>query len=174
LAIVPLLFSAYLPKYENKKIKWLIILMSWALFFPNAPYLVTDLMYLAKIKPNLQIPFWYDIIMLSSFALTGLLLGFASAKIVFYQLKNKISKSWAFGSMGFYLMLSGYGVYLGRFGRYNSWDVITQPLNLLEDIADTLIHPFHHKNVYLLSILFGSLVCLIFYSLYELIEHQKK
>src|SRR5262245_13804939 len=39
----------------------------WLLFLPNAPYLVTDLVHL---QPRPGVPFWYDVILLSTFAWT--------------------------------------------------------------------------------------------------------
>ncbi|MFM2224987.1 MAG: hypothetical protein RJA07_1189 [Bacteroidota bacterium] len=173
LALIPLLFAMLIRKYNLQGIKFWIALLGWMLFFPNAPYLITDLMYLAKIKQHTSIPLWFDIIMLSSFAINGLLLGYVSSQIIFKKFQQLYSKWIANFFTISYLMFSGYGIYLGRFSRYNSWDIITNPEALFSSVWQTLLHPIHYKSVYILSILFGTLVCLVFYSLHETIEPQK-
>ncbi|MEY4875449.1 MAG: hypothetical protein RL708_598 [Bacteroidota bacterium] len=173
LALMPLIIATLIYRYKLTGFTFGLMLFSWMLFFPNAPYLVTDLMYLSKIKNHSLIPIWFDIIMLSSFAINGLLLGFASFQIIFNQLEIKFTKSLTRIFMTIYLLFSGYGVYLGRFSRFNSWDIITNPEALFSSIYQTLLHPIQYKSVYILSILFGTLVCLVFYSLYETIEAKK-
>ncbi|MCP4362870.1 MAG: DUF1361 domain-containing protein [Chloroflexi bacterium] len=111
----------------------------WLLFFPNAPYIVTDLLHL---RPYHSVPFWYDMILLLSFALTGLGLGLASLGLM---------QSWAtrrFGRMGGWLFVlvallcAGFGVYIGRFLRWNSWDLFSNPLLLWQDLHLTLTTPY--------------------------------
>jgi uncharacterized membrane protein len=174
LAILPLIFASVLQSKQYQGLKFWFLISSWFLFFPNAPYLVTDLMYLSKIKTHIIIPFWFDVVMLSSFAINGLLLGYASSRIIFTEIENKFSKNRAHIFTIFSLMISGYGIYIGRFWRYNSWDIFTHPNDLFFDIAQTILHPLHHKNVIGLSILFGILLCLVFYSLLETSNNKTK
>lgn len=53
----------------------LICGVAWLVFLPNAPYMLTDLAHLSNHNSNWL---WYDLIMLLSFALTGMLLGYVS------------------------------------------------------------------------------------------------
>ena len=108
----------------------------WLLFFPNAPYLLTDLLHLGRLG---MVPIWYDLIMLLTFALAGLFLGFASL----FWLHDLVSKTWnQVAGWLFVLMvlsLSSFGVYIGRFLRWNSWDLLLNPTVLLRDLADHLL-----------------------------------
>jgi uncharacterized membrane protein len=134
----------------------------WLLFLPNAPYLVTDLIHL---RPHEDAPFWFDLIMLSAFAWTGFFLGLVSL-ILMQEVIRKAAgtiASWlfVFAALG----LSSFGIYLGRFLRWNSWDVFFNPLQLLADIAVRLRHPLANLQTYAFSILFG----LFFLSVYLMV-----
>ena len=120
----------------------------WLLFFPNAPYLVTDFIHLHQFD---AVPIWYDAIMLFTFALTGLLLGFLSLYMMQSLVARRLGSimSWLFvvAAVG----MSGYGVYIGRFLRWNSWDVFRQPATLLADIANSLLNPAFFPKTYTVS-----------------------
>ncbi|MEI7585826.1 DUF1361 domain-containing protein [Runella sp.] len=127
----------------------------WLLFFPNAPYLITDLMHL-KAAPDHLI--WYDALMNFSFALVGLLTGLYSLLKV-HRLVEQIwngSLAWivVIGS----LVLSSYGVYLGRFGRWNSWDIVTNPFSLVRYSVSNLHDPLAIK----LTIVFSFAMLVIY------------
>ncbi len=110
----------------------------WLLFLPNAPYLITDFIHL---YPKHGVPVWYDSLMIFSFALTGLALGLVSL----YLMQSVVIRwfgarlSWLFVAGA--LLLSGFGVYVGRFLRWNSWDLFANPLTLLRDMAHNLLTP---------------------------------
>lgn len=111
---------------------WLLL---WLIFFPNAPYLVTDFIHL---RHRLPVPVWYDLTLLFACASTGLLLGLLSLHEVQGVLRRRFSGfltgALLFGAIG----LGGFGVWLGRFQRWNSWDVATNPLSLFGDLTHTL------------------------------------
>ena len=138
LAWLPLLFAWFAYLGQGRRLLFIIFGLLWLLFLPNAPYLVTDLMHL---RPWPDVPIWYDLMMLFSFALTGLMLGFLSL----YLMQTAVARryggliGWLFVTIA--LGLSGFGVYIGRFLRWNSWDVFTNPLYLLSDIAHTIFDP---------------------------------
>ncbi|MEL6865155.1 MAG: DUF1361 domain-containing protein [Bacteroidota bacterium] len=115
-----------------------LALVAWLLFFPNAPYILTDLLHL---KSRAPIPYWYDLMLLLSFAWTGLMLGYLSL----YEVQRFIaqrSQPWlARLAVGMALPLCAIGVYIGRYRRWNSWDVLTRPGELLSDSIQTLLPP---------------------------------
>jgi uncharacterized membrane protein len=124
--------------------KWGVIagVSVWLLFFPNAPYLITDLMHL-KAAPDHLI--WYDALMSFSFALAGLLTGLYSLLKVHRLIEQIWKDPLAWITVSGSLVLSSYGVYLGRFGRWNSWDIVTNPFSLVRYSVSNLHDPLALK-----------------------------
>ncbi len=133
----------------------LVGMMLWLLLFPNAPYLITDLIHLKEVPDYLL---WYDSLMTFSFALAGLLTGFYSVLMIHRLIEQITHRITAWVIMAGCLILSSYGVYLGRFGRWNSWDVLTNPFSLVKYSVSNLHNPMAMK----LTITF-SLAMLIMY-----------
>lgn len=137
LAWVPLAFAvaAYARSRRGVDPLAAALLVPWLLFFPNAPYLLTDFIHLEE-GPA---PLWYDALMLSAFAWTGLLLGFASLYLVQMILRRAFGA--AVGWLGVFgaLALGSIGVYIGRFVRLNSWDVLLHPRDVVEVVHTRLV-----------------------------------
>jgi uncharacterized membrane protein len=172
LAWIPLVFVLVLRKNEsiNKSvIRSSLLLLSWLLFFPNAPYMLTDLVHLLNRQ---HIPLWYDLIMILSFAWTGLLTGFVSLTEIQNFFTEKFGKaiSWCITMVS--LVLGSFGVYLGRYGGFNSWDVIANPFELSRDILTMVINPLHHTQMYGMTFFFSCFLILAYLTLFVLI-HSK-
>jgi uncharacterized membrane protein len=158
LAIAPLYFSHKLVNTADKRKAWLL-LGAWLLFFPNAMYIVTDLFHL---QDDSEIPMWFDLLILFSAALTGVIIGFLSLQNVEKYLGEKLPgkyMKWALASLFF---LCGYGIYLGRYLRWNSWDIVVQPIPLFSDIRQDVFHPFRNFECWLLSVLFGTWLYILY------------
>ena len=127
----------------------------WLLFFPNAPYLMTDLMHLQSTP---SVPFWYDLILFSAFGWTGLFLGVVSLYVMQALVRRIIGRvsSWLFALAA--LGAGSVGIYLGRFLRWNSWDVFLNPSRILADVLDRLRHPFDHLQTFGFTMLFFLLL----------------
>jgi uncharacterized membrane protein len=137
----------------------------WLVFFPNAPYIVTDLKYL---RPWTGAPIWYDAVLLAAAAGCGLLLGFASLYLMQAVIRRALGtvNAWLFA--GAVLGLSSFGVYLGRFQRWNSWDVFTRPRLLAADLWSGLVNPLGHPLPIAVTVLFTVFLAttyLVFYAL---------
>lgn len=134
LAVVPLLWSAAFQAATARRRPILagVFLFLRLLFLPNAPYLLTDVLHL---KPGADVPLWYLLAVLLSCAGTGVLLGYFSLLTVHSVIEKKYGQraGWAVAAES--LLLCGFGIYLGRFLRFNSWDVIVHPLRLFRMIA---------------------------------------
>jgi uncharacterized membrane protein len=173
LAILPYVISIFFLLYY-KKIKPLfvisVVLFSWLLLFPNAPYIVTDFFHL---EPRVNVPYWFDLGLILSFAWNGLMLGFISLYDIQTALARRFSalKGWVFAI--FSLVLGSFGIYLGRYERFNSWDIITNPVSLFVDIADRFIHPFSHPRTMLMTILFSILLIFAYVMLVALFKPRK-
>ncbi|HMI28444.1 MAG TPA: DUF1361 domain-containing protein [Gaiellaceae bacterium] len=123
----------------------------WLLFFPNAPYIVTDFVHLDH---TADAPYWYDAVTVSAFAWTGVLLGFASLflmQTVVRQWRGVVS-GWIFAGVA--LALGSLGIYLGRFLRLNSWDAVEHP-SVLPRIAHAVARdPFKYGEAIGVTVLF--------------------
>lgn len=104
----------------------------WLAFLPNAPYIVTDFVHF-KYRP--PVPLWFDIALMVSAAGTGLLLGYASTAEVQRVVSERRGSAMGWAVACGALLLSGFGIYLGRFLRWNSWDVVTSPDRLFGALA---------------------------------------
>ncbi|HSP71694.1 MAG TPA: DUF1361 domain-containing protein, partial [Gaiellaceae bacterium] len=120
------------------------LLLLWLLFFPNAPYVLTDFIHLSE-RPSA--PLWYDALMLSSFAWTALLLGFASLYLVQMVVRRVAGLAWSWLVVVGALALASFGVYLGRFMRFNSWDALLRPRRLAHVVGSQLEDPFRHPRM---------------------------
>lgn len=176
LAWVPLFFVMLWRKHENIRKSTLrssVVLISWLLFFPNAPYILTDLLHLLQ---KTHVPLWYDLVLILSFAWTGLLTGFVSLIEIQNFFNEKINRAagWCFTILA--LMLGSFGVYLGRYGRFNSWEVITNPLELSHDILMMIIHPMDYTRMLgmtfflscFLILAYLTLICLVSSKIYSI------
>lgn len=108
----------------------ILLLCIWFVFFPNSTYLVTEFHHLKDDKNN--VPFWFDTIVILSLALCGLMLGSFSLLLVHRLLQNFLPSLWTWLIFIAYLYLSNVGIYIGRFIRFNSWDIVTKPVTMLK------------------------------------------
>ena len=149
------LFSAVILNFKDRgvtgKISVIFGGILWLLFFPNAPYVVTDFIHLSQ---NSLAPLWYDALLLASSAWVGLLFGMYSLFNVEVLLKRYFSTRILWMILIIAMLFSSFGIYLGRFLRWNSWDVVINPLELLQDIWFVLAHPFINFQAYVFMIIF--------------------
>jgi uncharacterized membrane protein len=116
---------------------------AWLLFLPNAPYLVTDLGHWRARPPA---PAWFDLVVLCHFALLGLALGFAALDVVAGQVVERCGRQVGKAFRWAVLLLASFGIYLGRFERWNSWDVLRDPVALAQDVGMRVIRPWEHPR----------------------------
>ena len=149
-----------------------IFIFLWLIFFPNAPYILTDLQHLGQTQSNsflwssANVPIWYDVILLVWFSWTGMLLGIISLNLMQEIIRREIGR-W-FGWI-FVLIVSGLssaGVYVGRFIRLNSWDILKNPTsaasNLWGWLTDPSLRSFGFIGLYTLLFIFVYLTIYAF------------
>ena len=130
--LLALLIHALSARFKRRFGPLAVCGIAWILFFPNAPYLVTDLVHW---KSRAPVPKWFDLLMIMSFAWTGLLLGYLSLYLMQELVRRWKGRGWSWNFVVLVLALSSFGIYLGRFRRLNTWDVLTHPLGLLSGVA---------------------------------------
>lgn len=158
LAFLPLVFSHWLQKTSDKLSAWCMFGL-WLLFFPNAMYIVTDLFHLYDSDTA---PRWFDLLLLFSAALTGVLMGMSSLSNIEKFLRGKLHPKLLHVAIFGIFLLCGYGIYLGRYLRWNSWDIFTQPFGLVLDIAHDVRHPFRAMETWALTSLFATWLFLLY------------
>ncbi|MBQ2464167.1 MAG: DUF1361 domain-containing protein [Treponema sp.] len=161
------LFLAFIPWFASsiiyikdvkRTLPLLALTMVWLPFFPNAPYILTDLLHLGN-RNWRSAPTWFDLIMLLSYALAGLTYGFVSLqmmeeKIIRAKLKCKFAPVVSI----VLIYISAFGVYIGRFLRWNSWDIVGNPSSLAQDILSRFLSPTQHPRTWAFTLLFGTLL----------------
>lgn len=177
LAWIPFCIATFMyvlhVKKRKMRITQLLLGGVWLAFFPNAPYLITDFMHLTLEHFGTQAPLWFDVLMLASFAITGLLLGFVSLYFVQFILRNLYNTTTSWISVFAILGLSSFGIYIGRFMRWNSWDVITQPEPLIYDVLDRVINPLAHPRTVIFTSLYFAFLASSYVVLYALTRLQQ-
>src|SRR3569833_2170760 len=113
----------------------------WLFFLPNTWYTLTDFLH---VYPTGEISQLYDIILVSGLVFCGFALGFASLFSVHKQLRVRMGARNAYLLAELALLLSSFAIFLGRVLRWNSWDVLTNPGGLIQNVSDRVIDPFAH------------------------------
>lgn len=164
LALIPFILALGIYQYRrHPKVKWFLWpgLLAWLAFLPNAPYLITDLIH---IRPRAFMPLWYDTFTFFAFAWSGLLLGISSLQLVGAVIEEKWGRRWSTIATLSVIALCSFGIAAGRFLRWNSWDLLAQPLMIVDDVFSLLTHPITYKNIWGMAILFSAFISIVFLS----------
>ncbi|KPM48941.1 DUF1361 domain-containing protein [Jiulongibacter sediminis] len=130
----------------------------WLLFYPNSAYIITDLIHLDHLPKSL---WWFDSLGIFHTALTGLILGLYSVWIIHTRVLSKLlSPAFIWPVILFFMGLSGYGIYLGRFLRFNSWDIVSSPSELLLTSVLHLRNPLAIK----MTMLFAAMQFVVYFA----------
>jgi uncharacterized membrane protein len=173
------LFLAWLPLWfalgtaialrwkESTKAKWSAggFALAWLLFFPNAPYILTDVVHVTS---RAQRHFWPDLVLILLFALAGLILGFLSLFVMQRLVVRRFGWVAGWGFVAAAATLNGFGVYAGRFLRWNSWDVVVAPWNIAREGTRWVLSMPHTPRAFLLPMLFAALMFIAYVMLYGL------
>lgn len=166
LALVPLGASTLARTADRRRAGALaaLLLVVWLAFFPNAPYVVTDLVHL---RARSEVPLWFDAALLMSCAWNGLLLGLVSLRDAHAIVERRVGPraGWVF-ALGA-IVASGFGIYLGRFPRWNTWDVVTQPGRLLADVTARVLYPSEHPRTWAVTAVFAAFLFVAYVTLRE-------
>ena len=149
------------PKIQHSILSVAVLLIFWLFFFPNAPYIITDLFHLRVLR---AMPIWYDTLMLLSYAWTGLLFGFLSLWDIERILGRKLPRPVVTVLSGFLLYVGSFGIYLGRYLRWNTWDLFTRTTEVLTDIGDRFTNPFSHRTTWGVTIFMGTFLNIVYWS----------
>lgn len=176
LAWIPFILAYFAHALSWKRL-WVylavpFVAVLWLLFFPNAPYMLTDLQDLAR-GTGMGAPLWYDVIIVVWCSWTGTLLGVISLYLMQDIIIRTFNKwvGWLF-----VLVISGlssFGIYIGRFVRLNSWDILQNPAETAMEILGIVIDPSRRLAAFtLLYTVFFLFVFLLLYSFSHMLQEQ--
>jgi uncharacterized membrane protein len=167
LAFIPYILSSKMEAWikEKNKSKAMVFSIVWLLFVPNSFYIITDLFHLDM---NQVVPLWFDLALLLSFAWNGLLFGIVSVRQMEKAFEVYFNKKFDLLFIMPVMFLNGLGVYVGRYLRFNSWDVVTNPLQLISDIVDLFIHPIRNRLDWSMILCYTLLLSIIYVTIKKL------
>jgi uncharacterized membrane protein len=177
LAIVPYLIAAagvlLISRAREGRPRGLVaaaVAVLWLAFYPNAPYIFTDFIHVVnktylRAAPadwlGLGALLWYDLLMNAAFAFIGHFIGLVSMWLIQASLAKVWGASFARALVGAAIVFSGFGIYLGRFSRLNSWDILVAPRSVLAELAEASADP----KAILFSAAFSLFILLTYVSL---------
>jgi uncharacterized membrane protein len=135
LAFLPWLISAWLRRRRRSAGVFAAAFLAWLVLLPNAPYLITDLVHL-KARP--PVPLTVDVLFFAAFATAGVGLALFSLLAMENEVRERLGRRAALATVALVLPLCGWGVFLGRVQRWNSWDVLVRPAALVSQALEAL------------------------------------
>ena len=140
LAWIPLTI-AYLLRSRQWTRQWAYysLLFLWLIFFPNSGYLLTQL--------TRHDSAWMFIGFFITFSIVGIFVGTISLLWIHIEVRHRFGPRLGDLFIACALILSGIGVYAGRYIRLNSWDILVTPLETTRMLVSSLVTPTHFKLV---------------------------
>jgi len=171
LAFVPYWITGWINRTNTditrNKIKLILTLTAWLVFIPNSFYIITDLFHFTHIR---SAPKWFDLLLIFSFAWNGILFGIISLRRVEIIITKLKGKNVSLIVVVAVLCLCAYGIYIGRYLRFNSWDVIVNPFSLFSEIANMFIHPFQNLFPWGMILCYAVFMALIYFTIKKMGE----
>lgn len=171
LAWIPYIISLCFIKKDTSIRRFISLFIFWLFFFPNAPYLVTDIIHIVS---NSSSSIWYDGLLFFFFGWIGLLLGMLSLFHIHQYFKNYFSYLISELIVFAICFVSSFGVYLGRFERWNSWDVFVNPVHLIKDSFYISTGLAYTENPLLFVIVFTIFMYSAYKTVYILVNERDK
>lgn len=164
LAFIPLALSVWLfrsPR-RGRSILWWVAFIVFIAFLPNAPYLLTDIVHLIRATRS-DYSVWIITLVILPPHLIAIIAGFEAYVISlinlgYYLHRQGVSK-YIFWVELMTHALCAIGVYLGRFKRLNSWDLVTQP----DDVVRSIINDLTSKRPVLVIIATFIILTLLYW-----------
>lgn len=174
LAFIPFAITQWLPgsdRFAQRKIRMAIILLVWLLFIPNSFYILTDLFHLDKFDTA---PKWFDLLLIFSFAWNGIVLGIVSIRRTEVILESISGRRFSLFIIFIVMWLNAFGIYIGRYLRFNSWDIIAQPFSLFKEMFEVLFHPLRNKMEWGMIAVYAVFMTVLYITIKKLAENFHK
>ena len=171
LAFVPYAITQWLWTHSwvvNNKLKLAAVLLLWLLFIPNSFYILTDLFHLDEFD---SAPKWFDLLLIFSFAWNGLLLGMISVRKTEMILEMVTGRSFSLFIVFVVMWLNAFGIYIGRYLRFNSWDIVTQPFSLFREMFEVIFHPMRNRMEWGMIAVYAIFMTVLYITIKKLSEN---
>lgn len=163
--------SRRLRRYPWSNPGTIVVTLLWLGFLPNSFYIISDFVH---VHATGEISTLFDSAMITSFAFNGLILGVMSLYILHKQLVKHVSAVAGHAIVTGILLLCSFAIYLGRYLRWNTWDIIIDPAGLLFDVSDRLINPVAYPRTFSTTATFFLLLGSIYVVAWNLANFLKK
>lgn len=170
LAFVPYWITGWVSGNASilkKRMILVLTLAAWLIFIPNSFYIITDLVHFARIR---SAPKWFDLLMIFSFAWNGILFGIVSLRRVEIIMNKLMGRQFSILLLFCIIWLCAFGVYIGRYLRFNSWDILTDPFSLAGEILDMLLHPFEFGYAWGMTLSYSLFISLLYFTIKKIGE----
>ncbi len=151
LALLPFVFSLRLKQQRPAGLNVLKGALC-LLFLPNAPYIITDLFHITHAGAGLL---WFDTLLIASFAWAGMLCYYHTLAHIERFMNSLWEARLVWVAISLLNFISAFGIYLGRYLRFNSWDIASQPFHLFYRITHILVHPAQHLEAWGVTFFYG-------------------
>lgn len=172
-SLAPLIAWWLVARIKNEgwlRLPQILLSVLWLLVLPNSFYIVTDFIHL---RPTYEASVLFDAVMLTMFTLSGMMLGYLSVVLVHRELKRRVSPKVAWAIIGGIFLVSSFAVYLGRFSRWNSWDIVLKPAGLLFDVSDRVVNPALHGETYVVTGILFMLLFSLYWVIWEALNYLR-
>lgn len=155
LAVIPFIAAQLAVQASGGKQRWMAPIWALAslLFLPNAPYIITDLFHLHE---RAEMPLWFDTLTMFSMAVSGLVFFYLALFDLRTIAVERLGLWWSELGTGLVCLLCGFGIFLGRYMRFNSWDAVSNPDDLFYGISGQLINSSIRTRTWGVTILYGA------------------
>jgi uncharacterized membrane protein len=144
------------------------LLLLWLLFIPNSFYILTDLFHLDEFD---SAPKWFDLLLIFSFAWNGLLLGIISVRKTEMLLEIVTGRRFSLLIVFVVMWLNAFGIYIGRYLRFNSWDIVMQPFSLFREMFEVIFHPLRNKMDWGMIAVYAVFMTVLYITMKKLSEN---
>jgi len=169
LAWIPYFISTHFIEKNISTKRFIAVFIPWLIFFPNAPYLVTDVFHIASKMP---FPIWYDSILFFLFGWIGILL----AVISLFQVNEYLCAHTRFLTSEIIIfgicLISSFGVYIGRFLRWNSWDIFVRPFNLVNNSPVLPLKTVHNFTPLIFTLVFSVFLYAVYKTMHIILAER--
>ena len=167
---------AWWLSFRLNKTAWLhisnlLITLLWLIFLPNCFYITTDLIHAQSV---IGVDLLYNYVFILSCIFNGLILGYISIYLVHNELLKRLYYRYAHLIIAFVLLLSSFAVYAGRYLRWSSWDVVSNPASILFDFSDTVASPASHPEVVITTLIYFGLLGSLYIFIWQVIQQLRK